>query len=130
MRHLLDAHTLIWALDDPGRLGTKARTVLENLANELAVNVGTIWELSIKTGLGKLSLSLPYRQWVERALADLSITVSPITLEVTERQMALPFHHRDPFDRLLVAQCLVETIPLVGADAVFDQYGITRLWDE
>ena len=97
---------------------------------ELAVNVGTIWELSIQTGLGKLSLSLPYRQWVEWALADLSITVSPITLEVTERQMALPFHHRDPFDRLLVAQCLVETIPLVGADAVFDQYGITRLWDE
>lgn len=85
MRHLLDAHTLIWALDDPGRLGTKARTVLENPANELAVYVGTIWELSIKTGLGKLSLSLPYRQWVERALADLSITVSPITLEFTER---------------------------------------------
>ena len=129
MRHLLDAHSLIWALDDPSRLGTNARAVLENTANELAVSVGTIWELSIKTGIGKLSLSLPYRQWVERALADLGITVSPITLEFTDRQTALPFHHRDPFDRLLVAQCLVETIPIVSADAVFDQYGVTRLWD-
>lgn len=129
MRHLLDAHSLIWALDDPSRLGTNARAVLENPDNELAVSVGTIWELSIKTGIGKLSLSLPYRQWVERALADLGITVSPITLEFTDRQTALPFHHRDPFDRLLVAQCLVETIPIVSADAVFDQYGVTRLWD-
>ena len=103
MRHLLDAHTLIWALDDPSRLSKRARVILEDPANHLTVSVGTIWELSIKTGLGKLTLSLPYRQWVERALADLGITASPITLEFTERQMALPFHHRDPFDRLLVA---------------------------
>ncbi|MFM8803930.1 MAG: type II toxin-antitoxin system VapC family toxin [Planctomycetia bacterium] len=129
MRHLLDAHTVIWALDDPSRLGARARSVLEDPANDLVVNVGTIWELSIKTGLGKLSLSLPYRQWVERALSDLGLAVSPITVEFTERQMALPFHHRDPFDRLLVAQCLVETIPLVSADSVLDQYGVTRLWD-
>ncbi len=129
MRHLLDAHTLIWALDDPSRLGTKARAVLENPANELTVSVGTIWELSIKTGLRKLSLSLPYRQWVERALADLGMAVSPITLGFTEKQMALPLHPGGPFDQFLVAQCLVETIPLASADAVFDRYGITRLWD-
>lgn len=129
MRHLLDAHALIWALDDPSRLGARARAILEDSANDLVLNVGTIWELSIKAGLGKLSLSLPYRQWLERALSDLGIAVSPITVEFTERQMALPFHHRDPFDRLLVAQCLVENITLVSADAVFDQYGVTRLWD-
>ena len=129
MRHLLDAHTLIWALDDPSRLGANARAILENPTTELTVSVGTIWELSIKTSLKKLSLSLPYRQWVERALADLGVTVSPITLEFTERQAALPFRHRDPFDRLLVAQCLVETIPIVSAGAVLDQYGVTRLWN-
>jgi len=66
---------------------------------------------------------------MKRALAELAITVSPITLEFTERQMGLPLHHRDPFDRLLVAQCLVETIPLVSADAVFDRYGISRIWN-
>jgi PIN domain nuclease of toxin-antitoxin system len=128
MRHLLDAHTLIWALDDPSKLGSRARAVLEDPTNELTVSVGTIWELSLKAGLQKLSLSLPYRRWMERAMADLCLTVSPITLEVTERQMSLPFHHRDPFDRLLVAQCLVENIPIVSADSVFDEYGATRLW--
>jgi PIN domain nuclease of toxin-antitoxin system len=101
---------------------------LEDPANELLVSVGTIWELSIKVGLGKLSLSLPYRTWMEKALIDLALVVSPITLEVTERQMALPFHHRDPFDRLLAAQCLVEAIPIVSADSVFEQYGVGRIW--
>lgn len=129
MRHLLDAHTLIWALDDPSRLGRRAIAVLEDTAHELTISIGTIWELSIKTGLGKLSLSLPYRQWMERALADLGLAVSPITLDFAERQMALPSHHRDPFDRLLVAQCLVESIPIVSADSVFERYGITRVWD-
>lgn len=61
MRHLVDAHSLIWALDDPRKLGPRAIAVLEDPANELLVSVGTIWELSIKVGLGKLSLSLPYR---------------------------------------------------------------------
>jgi PIN domain nuclease of toxin-antitoxin system len=116
-------------LNDPGRLGTKARAILENPANELTVSVGTIWELCTKTGLRKLSLWLPYRQWVERALADLGMAVSPITLGFTEKQMALPLHPGGPFDQFLVAQCLVETIPLASADAVFDRYGITRLWD-
>ena len=129
MRHLVDAHSLIWALDDPRKLGNRSIAVLEDPANELVVSAGTIWELSIKVGLGKLSLSLPFRTWIEKALVDLGLVVSPITLEVAERQMALPFHHRDPFDRLLVAQCLVEAIPIVSADSVFDQYGVGRIWE-
>ena len=128
MRHLLDAHSLIWALDDPSKLGKQAIAVLEDPANELVVSIGTIWELSIKTGLNKLSLSLPYRQWIERAVVDLGLAISPITLDCAERQMALPLHHRDPFDRLLAAQCLVESMPIVSADSVFDQYGVTRVW--
>jgi len=129
MRHLVDAHSLIWALDNPRKLGIRATVILEDPANELIVSVGTIWELSIKVGLGKLSLSLPYRTWMEKALVDLALVVSPITLEIAERQMALPFHHRDPFDRLLAAQCLVEAIPMVSADSVFDQYGVSRTWE-
>jgi PIN domain nuclease of toxin-antitoxin system len=129
MRHLLDAHALIFALDDPSKLGKKAVPVLENPDSQLLISVGTIWELAIKTGLGKLTLSLPYRQWMERALADLDLAISNITVEVAERQSDLPFHHRDPFDRLLVAQCLVDSIPLVSTDPVFDRYGINRVWD-
>jgi PIN domain nuclease of toxin-antitoxin system len=66
---------------------------------------------------------------MEKALVDLGLVVSPITLVVAEQQMSLPFHHRDPFDRLLVAQCLVEAIPIVSADSVFDQYGVGRIWE-
>lgn len=128
MRHLLDAHSLIWALDDPSKLGRNAHDCLQDSANDLAISVGTIWELSIKVGLGKLTLSLPYRAWIERAITDLGLTVLPITVEITDAQMALPRHHRDPFDRLLVAQCLVESMPIVSADSMFDDYGIARVW--
>ena len=75
MRHLVDAHSLIWALDDPRKLEPRAIAVLEDSANELLVSVGTIWELSIKVGLGKLSLSLPYRTWMEKALVDLALVI-------------------------------------------------------
>lgn len=64
---------------------------------------------------------------MDRAMADLALIVLPITLDHAERQAGLPFHHRDPFDRLLAAQALVEGIPLVGADAIFDQYGVNRM---
>ncbi len=66
MRHLIDAHSLIWALDDPSRLGVAAVTALQDPANELLASAGTIWELSIKTSLGKLSLSLPFRRWMRQ----------------------------------------------------------------
>jgi PIN domain nuclease of toxin-antitoxin system len=129
MRHLLDANALIWALDDPGKLGGGATAALENAANELLISVGTIWEISIKVSLKKLTLSLPYRQWIEQAVADLGLIISTISVEFTEKQLASPFHHRDPFDRLLVAQSLVDSVPIVSADGVFDTYGAVRIWE-
>ena len=85
-------------------------------------------ELAIKTGQGKLRLSLPYRQWMEKAIADLELAILPVTVEYAERQAGLPMHHKDPFDRLLIAQALVEGVSIVCADAIFDAYGVTRLW--
>jgi PIN domain nuclease of toxin-antitoxin system len=128
MRHLIDSHSLIWAVDDPTKLGVVAVAALQDSANELLVSAGTIWELSIKTGLTKLTLSLSFRQWMDKAITDLGLTVLPLTLDYADRQASLPLHHRDPFDRLLAAQCLVEAIPLVSADVIFDQYGVTRIW--
>lgn len=128
MKMLVDAHCLIWALDEPSRLTPAAVAALEDPANELLISAGTMWELSIKTGLGKLRLSLPFRGWVEQAIADLGLVVLPITLESCDRQASLPFHHRDPFDRLLAAQALVESIKVVSADAMLDQYGVDRVW--
>lgn len=128
MRLLLDAHALIWALDDPSRLGARASYELESPANDLLLSDGTIWELGIKVGLGKLSLSLPFQEWMNQAIVDLAVTVLPISVAHVDTQIALPFHHRDPFDRLLAAQAQVERATLVSRDLVFDQYGTDRLW--
>ena len=128
MKLILDAHTLIWALDDPSRLGVRAGVELESPANDLLLSDGTIWELGIKVGLGKLSLSLPFRDWMNQAITDLSVTVVPITVAHVDAQIALPFHHRDPFDHLLAAQAQIEGATLVSRDAVFDEYGTNRLW--
>jgi PIN domain nuclease of toxin-antitoxin system len=78
--------------------------------------------------MGKLTLTLPYRQWISQAINDLQATILPITIEYADCQAKLPCHHRDPFDRLLIAQSLVEDIPLVSSEALFDQYGIKRNW--
>jgi PIN domain nuclease of toxin-antitoxin system len=128
VRHLLDTHTLIWAQDEPAKLGSAAILTLQEPANELIVSATTIWELGIKVAIGKLRLAPSYRAWVEKAVIDLGLIVLPITLDHAERQTTLPFHHRDPFDRLLAAQALVEAMPLVSADAVFDHYGVHRIW--
>jgi PIN domain nuclease of toxin-antitoxin system len=128
VRLLLDSHALIWAVDDPSRLGYRAASELANPANDLFLSAGTIWEIAIKVGLKKLALSLPFKVWMTQAVADLGLVVLPITVESADAQTALPSHHRDPFDRLLVAQAKTENIVLVSTDVIFDQYGTQRLW--
>ncbi|HUT13698.1 MAG TPA: type II toxin-antitoxin system VapC family toxin [Thermoguttaceae bacterium] len=128
MRLLVDTHTVIWAVDDPPKLSPHAVTALEDPGNELLLSAGTIWEIGIKVGLKKLSLSMPYRQWMNKAIADLGLTLLPITVEYADAEAGLPRHHGDPFDRLLAAQAQVENVSLVSADAVFDQYGVHRIW--
>jgi PIN domain nuclease of toxin-antitoxin system len=128
MRLLVDTHAVIWAVDDPSKLSPHAVRALEEPTNELLLSAATIWEIGIKVGLKKLSLSLPFRQWMNKAIADLGLTTLPITVEYADVQAGLPRHHGDPFDRLLAAQAQVENVSLVSADLVFDQYGVNRIW--
>lgn len=128
MRLLIDSHALIWAVDDPNRLTAISSSALQNPRNQLIVSAATIWEVAIKVGTGKLKLSEPYRPWITKAIFDLGATILPITIDYADFQAGLPFHHRDPFDRLLIAQSIVESIPVVSGDALFDAYGITRIW--
>jgi PIN domain nuclease of toxin-antitoxin system len=125
---LLDSHTLIWAVDNPAHLGPQAVVELQNPANQLLISAATVWELAIKVGQGKLTLTLPYRQWMTKAITDLGLALLPITVEYADVQAALPRHHGDPFDRLMVAQSIVDGLPLISADPQLDAYGITRLW--
>lgn len=113
MRLLLDAHSLIWAVDDPSKLGPKVVAIIENPANELLVSAGTIWELAIKVGLGKLKLSLPFGQWMNQAITDLGASILPISIAHAEAQAQLP-GTGDPFDRLLAAQSKVENLTVVS----------------
>jgi PIN domain nuclease of toxin-antitoxin system len=128
MRLLIDTHAVIWYVDQDHLLSPLAHSAITDSANDIVVSAATIWEVAIKVGLGKLTLSQPYRLWMNQALADLGATVLPITVECADAQAALPAHHRDPFDRLLIAQAMVEGIALVSADSQFDIYGVHRLW--
>lgn len=129
MRVLLDTHALIWAQDDPSKLGAAAVTALTDPANELLLSAATFWEMGVKVAVGKLQLNPGFRLWIDRAVTDLGLTILPITLDHAERQVRLPLHHRDPFDRLLAAQSLVEAVHFVSGDLAFDAYGVARIWD-
>ena len=110
-------------------LSPTAHAAITDPANDLLLSAASVWEIAIKVGLEKLTLSLPYRDWMERAVADLGLVVLPITVEAAGLKAGLPWHHRDPFDRLIIAQALVENLPVVSIDRIFDDYGIERLWN-
>jgi PIN domain nuclease of toxin-antitoxin system len=115
-------------MDDPTQLSDVARAALQEPRNELLVSAATVWELSIKVGLDKLVLALPLRRWLETTVAELALGIFPISIAYAERQADLPAHQRDPFDRLIIAQALVEDFPVVCADEAFDAYGVSRIW--
>lgn len=128
MKLLPDSHTVIWAVDNPSQLSSTASAALQDPANDLLLSAATLWEISIKVGLRKLTLSLPFRAWMNQATTDLSLALLPITVDFADAQANLPDHHRDPFDRLLIAQAITENVAIVSADSVFNTYGVTRIW--
>lgn len=128
MRLLIDSHALIWFVDQHQQLSPASHAAMSDPSNELLLSAGAIWEIAIKIGLGKLALTESYLPWMSQALSDLGITVLPITVEYADVQANLPKHHSDPFDRLMVAQAIVERVSIVSADARMDAYGVTRLW--
>jgi PIN domain nuclease of toxin-antitoxin system len=128
VRLLVDSQSLIWYVDQDHFLSPTAHAAITDPSNELLVSAATVWEIAIKVGLKKLTLSFPYRVWMEQAIADLDLIILPIMVEVANVQADLPWHHRDPFDRLIIAQALVEDMPVVSIDEIFDQYGIKRMW--
>ena len=128
MRVLIDTHTLLWAVDQPAQLGAAALVVLQEPTNSLLLSAATIWEIAVKVGLRKLSLSVSYRQWIGKAMIDLGLSILPITVEYADVQANLVRHHGDSFDRFVVAQAMVENLAIVSIDEVFDRYGVKRIW--
>ena len=129
MRVLLDTHTFLWASSNKPKLSPTALALIEDADNELLLSVVSVWEMSIKFSNGKLVLPESPSAFVSAQMQDIGFEILPLVLRHLAPIATLPFHHRDPFDRLLVAQCLIEDLPLISADVLFDAYGITRLWE-
>jgi PIN domain nuclease of toxin-antitoxin system len=124
----LDTHTLLWySLNDP-RLSRTATALILDPANEILISPASYWEIAIKISIGKLKLHQPYEDFIDTCLSKYGFVILPIDPKHTAAFTTMPFHHRDPFDRLLVAQAKVEGIPIIGDDSRMDAYAIQRLW--
>jgi PIN domain nuclease of toxin-antitoxin system len=131
MRALLDTHALLWFLEDAPDLSPTARLLIENPQTEILFSAASLWEMAIKYSIGKLLMpdaNRPFDVQLADQLSLNDISILPIKPDHIYRVASLPFHHRDPFDRLIVAQCLHEHLPLVSIDAVLDGYQIQRVW--
>lgn len=128
MRVLLDTHTFLWFIEGKPLLSNTARQVVEDIANERLLSIASVWEAAIKFGTGKLELSKPFADLIPDQLRINDIRLFGITIEQTAQLATLPFHHRDPFDRLLIAQAMTEDLPILSVDSAFDAYAVTRMW--
>jgi PIN domain nuclease of toxin-antitoxin system len=128
MQLLLDTHALLWWLDDDRALSVKARKAIASADNECFLSLASCWELAIKCSLGKLMLSQPLDQFIPEQLSRNGIRLLHIDFRHAAKVATLPFHHRDPFDRLLVAQASIEKMTLVTANAAMARYDIKCLW--
>lgn len=127
MKLLLDTHVLLWSATDPERLAAGARAAVEDGANDVSISIVVAWEIAIKQSLGKLDLPSPAEEWLPDVLRRTGIEVSELGLAAALRVRALPWHHRDPFDRLLVAQALEQGCTIVTHDRAFEAYGVPIL---
>lgn len=128
MRLLLDTQALIWALEGDERLSKTAWQILEDPGNQRFVSIASGWEMAIKTGLGKLNPPIPLPKLFPAELERLGFEILPIKAKHVHHVLDLPLHHRDPFDRMLIAQALSEGLMMVGNDGAFDSYGVSRIW--
>ena len=128
MKLLLDTHAFMWFVEGDPKLHPYARGLIEDVGNERLLSIGSLWEMAIKASLGKLEVSARFTEIVVTQVEanDIALlSVLPSHLDVIR---TLPFHHRDPFDRLLIAQLMVEGGVVLGRDEVFDAYPVKRLW--
>jgi PIN domain nuclease of toxin-antitoxin system len=128
MKLLLDTHTFLWFIEGSQRLIPSARMLIEETTNDVFLSVASLWEIAIKVNLGKLGLGQPFELLIPQQLSQNEITLLGITINHLAVVVGLPLHHRDPFDRLLIAQAQVEQMPIASNDAAFDAYDVTRLW--
>lgn len=128
MKFLLDTEAWLWSLTEPERLNPEARALLADRANALYLSAASSWEVAIKYALGKLPLPEPPASYVPSRMARQGIGALPIEHVHALRVAELPMHHRDPFDRLIIAQSQIESLSIITADRMFGKYDVSIVW--
>lgn len=128
MRYLLDTHALLWFISEDKKLSDRAHRLILDSSSEIFLSIASLWEIAIKVNIGKLALDEPFEQLFPKELHFHKIKILDITVDNLVQLTTLPPHHRDPFDRLIIAQALVESLPIIGVDRTFDTYDISREW--
>ena len=126
MKVLIDTHVLLWGLQDEEKLSRRVRTLLP--AADVWISVASLWEIIAKVQVGKLALPSPVGDYLAAKLMANGVSVLSLSFDHVRRLEQLPLHHRDPFDRILIAQSLNESIPLVSADPQFEKYAVEIIW--
>ncbi len=129
MTILLDTHAFLWFVAGDERLPVAARRAIEMPQNRVLLSIASLWEMAIKISLGRLMLAQPFDLFIRSQMEINNIELLDIKVAHLSELLQLPFHHRDPFDRLLVAQAHVEKVMVASGDAVLDAYGVQRIWD-
>jgi PIN domain nuclease of toxin-antitoxin system len=128
MRFLLDTHTLLWCFNGSRSLSSRARLLIENGNNQILVSAASAWEIATKVRLGKLPTGEELVSELDRYLAQLGCDALPISLDHAVRAGRLPGEHRDPLDRILIAQAQMEDLKIISNDRIFDAYLVERVW--
>ena len=128
MNYLIDTHVLLWIGNDNQLISNKIKDIYLSSENEIFFSLASIWEMAIKINLGKLELDFNLSNFIERYVLRNDIQVLKIELSHVLKLEKLPLHHRDPFDRLIIAQAIENNIPVISKDRVFDLYPVKRIW--
>lgn len=128
MKFIADTHAFIWFVTDSPHLSLQAKELFEAAESERLFSVASLWEMAIKTRLGKLTFAKPFEQFIPEQIAFNYIRLLDISMTHALRVASLPLHHRDPFDRMIIAQSLGENLPVLSNDEAFDAYGVKRIW--
>lgn len=128
MKLLLDTHAFLWYITNDPLLSQNASSMISDPNNEILVSPASYWETAIKVSVGKYPLHAPFETFITQGIEGNGFKILPIEPRHAAALTSLPFHHRDPFDRMLIAQAKVESIDLVSNDSALDAYGIKRFW--
>lgn len=128
MKYLIDTHAFLWGISAPDQLSPISRKLIENTDNEIYVSSAGLWEIAIKISIGKLRLSSPFEQFISQQLGLNQFYILTASLRHYEAVASLPLYHKDPFDRLMIAQSMIENMPIISIDEKFDLYPIRRIW--